>query len=154
MKLILYNSKNLRIKCMTETKNVSVLFYKNLKSSFLHSTWHTHLTQRFLYILGCSGPWCGIAARYSTFSYLINNIKKTKIKIQFIDSFYTNPIHQNKTEKSLKLEYFTTSKTDCQLLRQKVCQRISVMKTKYCFCCCCFQDKTWIKIYEDQFLML
>ena len=28
---------NLRIKCVTETKNVSVLFYKNLKSSF--STW-------------------------------------------------------------------------------------------------------------------
>ena len=29
---------NLRIKCVTETKNVFVLFYKNLKSSF--STWH------------------------------------------------------------------------------------------------------------------
>ena len=48
---------NLRIKCVTETKNVSVLFYKNLKSSF--STWLTHLTLRFLYILGCSGPQCG-----------------------------------------------------------------------------------------------
>ena len=45
---------NLRIKCVTETKNVSVLFYKNVKSSF--STWLTHLTLRFLYILGCSGP--------------------------------------------------------------------------------------------------
>ena len=47
----------LRIKCVTETKNVSVLFYKNLKSSF--STRLTHLTLRFLYILGCSGPRCG-----------------------------------------------------------------------------------------------
>ena len=47
---------NLRIKCLTETKNVSVLFYKNYKSSFLHDT---HLIPRFLYILGCSGPWCG-----------------------------------------------------------------------------------------------
>ena len=48
---------NLRIKCVTETKNVSVSFYKNLKSSF--STWLTHLTQRFLYVLGCYGPRCG-----------------------------------------------------------------------------------------------
>ena len=48
---------NLRIKCVTETKNASVLFYKNVKSSF--STWLTHLTLRFLYILGCSGPRCG-----------------------------------------------------------------------------------------------
>ena len=31
-------------------------FYKNLISSF--STWPTHLTLRFLYILGCSGPRC------------------------------------------------------------------------------------------------
>ena len=33
---------NLRIKCVTETNNVSVLFYKNLKSSFLHDShiWH------------------------------------------------------------------------------------------------------------------
>ena len=30
---------------------------------------------------------------------------------------------------SLKLESFTTSKTDSHLLGQKVCQRISVMKT-------------------------
>ena len=29
----------LRIKCVTETKNGSVLFYKNLKSSFLHDTY-------------------------------------------------------------------------------------------------------------------
>ena len=28
----------LRIKCVTETKNVSVLFYKYLKSSFLHDS--------------------------------------------------------------------------------------------------------------------
>ena len=52
---------NLRIKCVTETKNVSVLFYKNLKSSF--STWLTHLTLRFLYILGCSGPRCGLTSK-------------------------------------------------------------------------------------------
>ena len=39
---------NLRIKCVTETKNV--------KSSF--STWLTHLNLRFLYILGCSSPRC------------------------------------------------------------------------------------------------
>ena len=48
---------NLRIKCVTETKNVSVLFYKNVKSSF--STWLTHFSLRCLYILGCSGPRCG-----------------------------------------------------------------------------------------------
>ena len=47
---------NLRIKCVTETKNVPVLFYKNLKSNF--STRLTHLTLRFLYILGYSGPRC------------------------------------------------------------------------------------------------
>ena len=51
---------NLRIKCVTETKNVSVLFYKNVKSSF--STWLTHLTLRFLYILGCFGPRCNTPA--------------------------------------------------------------------------------------------
>jgi hypothetical protein len=45
---------NLRIKCVTETKNVSVLFYKKL------STWLTHLNLRFLYIIGCSGPRCGV----------------------------------------------------------------------------------------------
>ena len=50
---------NLRIKCVTETKNASVLFYKNLKSSFF--TWLTHLTLRFLYIVGCSGQRCAIA---------------------------------------------------------------------------------------------
>ena len=45
---------NLKIKCVTETKNVSVLFCKNLKSSF--STLPAHLSLRFLYILGWSGP--------------------------------------------------------------------------------------------------
>ena len=35
---------NLRIKCVTETKNVSVLIYKNLKIKL--STWLTHLTLR------------------------------------------------------------------------------------------------------------
>ena len=61
LKLTLNNS-NLRIKCVTESKNVSVLFYRNLKSSF--STWLTHLTLWFLYILGCSGPGCAIAVFY------------------------------------------------------------------------------------------
>jgi hypothetical protein len=42
---------------VTDTKNVSVLFCKNLKSSF--STWLTHLSLRFLYILGWSGPQWG-----------------------------------------------------------------------------------------------
>ena len=32
---------------------------KNLKWSF--SAWLTHFILRFLYILGCSGPWCGIS---------------------------------------------------------------------------------------------
>ena len=56
---------NLRIKCVIETKNVSVLFYKSLKSSF--STWLTYLTLRFLYILGGSGPRWGacISCRYT-----------------------------------------------------------------------------------------
>ena len=36
---LFYTLANLRIKCVTETKNVSLLFYKNLKSSF--STWLT-----------------------------------------------------------------------------------------------------------------
>ena len=52
---------NLRIKCVTETKNVSVSFYKNLKSSF--STWLTRLILRFLHILGCTGLLC--AATFS-----------------------------------------------------------------------------------------
>ena len=59
LKLILY----LTFKCVTETKNVSVLFYKNLKSSF--STWLTHLTLRFLYIIGCSGPRCAASFNIS-----------------------------------------------------------------------------------------
>ena len=33
-------------------------FTKNLKSSF--STWLTHLTLRFLYFFGCSGPRCAM----------------------------------------------------------------------------------------------
>ena len=50
--------EKLRIKCETETENVSVLFYKNSKSSFW--TWFTHLTLMFLYILDCSGPRCAM----------------------------------------------------------------------------------------------
>ena len=60
---------NLRIKCVTETKNVSVLFYKNLKSSFSTCMpWLTHLTLRFLYILGCSGPMCATLAQLYVFA--------------------------------------------------------------------------------------
>jgi hypothetical protein len=55
---------NLKIKCVTETRNVSVLFYKNIKSSF--STWLTHLTLRFLYFLGCSGPRCASTTKECT----------------------------------------------------------------------------------------
>ena len=50
----------LRIKCVTKSKNVFILVYKNVESSF--STWLTHLTLRFLYIFGCSGPRCAAAA--------------------------------------------------------------------------------------------
>ena len=51
--------ENLRIRFATEIKNIFVLFFKNLESSF--STLLSHLTLRFLYILGCSGPRCGMA---------------------------------------------------------------------------------------------
>ena len=44
---------NPRIKCVTVHL---FLLCKNLNSSF--STWLTHLTLRFLYILGCSGLLC------------------------------------------------------------------------------------------------
>ena len=54
---------NLRIKCVTETKKKSFLFLKNLKSNF--STWPTHLTLRFLDILGYSGPRCATALWYN-----------------------------------------------------------------------------------------
>ena len=53
-----------------KTKNVSVLFYKNRKSSF--STLLSHLTFRFLYILGCSGPWCAAAASRRRFLFCQN----------------------------------------------------------------------------------
>ena len=55
LKLILYNSKP-QNKMWDWNQKVSVLFYKNVKSSI--SIWLTHLTLRFLYILGCSGPRC------------------------------------------------------------------------------------------------
>ena len=46
---------NLRIKCVTETKNVSLLFYKNLKSSF--SSWPTgFFTFLFALALGVPPP--------------------------------------------------------------------------------------------------
>ena len=46
---------NLRIICVTEIKNVSILFY-SIKTGL------AHLTLRFLYIFGCSGPQCGSSA--------------------------------------------------------------------------------------------
>ena len=60
---------NIRIKCVTETKKISLLFYKNLKSSFF--TWLTHLTMRFLYIIGCSGPRCDacLLAKWGTMGW-------------------------------------------------------------------------------------
>ena len=36
---------NLRIKCVTETRNVSVLFCKNLKSSFSNYMAHTFVSE-------------------------------------------------------------------------------------------------------------
>ena len=42
-------------------KNVSVLFCKNLKSSF--SKWHPHLSLRFLFILGWPGLQCTVAIK-------------------------------------------------------------------------------------------
>ena len=38
----------------------------NLFSTIANLTWLTHLTMRFLYILGCSGPRCGLAGRHLT----------------------------------------------------------------------------------------
>ena len=67
---------NLRIKCVTETKNVSVLFYKNVKSSF--STWFTHLTLRFLYILSCSGPRCASASASAACLFCKENTRKKR----------------------------------------------------------------------------
>ena len=42
--------------CFAPQNQMCFLFYKIVKSNF--STWLTHLTLRFLYILGCSGPRC------------------------------------------------------------------------------------------------
>ena len=60
LKLILCNSKPQNQMCDWNQKKKSVLFCKNLKSSF--STWPTHLSLRFLYILGWSGPRCSAQA--------------------------------------------------------------------------------------------
>ena len=56
LKLILYNSKPQNQMCDWNQK----CFCFVLKKSFLHEP--THLTLRFLYILGWSGPRCGAAA--------------------------------------------------------------------------------------------
>ena len=56
---LFYTKAKLRIRCVTETKNASGLFYKNLISSFF--TWLTHLTLSFLYILGSSGTGCTVS---------------------------------------------------------------------------------------------
>ena len=47
---------NPRIKCVTEPNIIYFLLNINLHLSF--STWLTHFTLRFLYILVCSGPRC------------------------------------------------------------------------------------------------
>ena len=41
---------NLRVKCVTETKNVSLLFYKNLKSSFVNDS-HIWLEGFFTFLV-------------------------------------------------------------------------------------------------------
>ena len=45
------------------------------------------------------------------------------------------------------------SKTDCHLLRQKVCQKISVIITNTCVFCC-LQDKTRIKMLKWTILLI
>ena len=62
---------NLRIKCVTETKNVSLLFYKNLKPSF--STW---LTGFFTFLVALThGVPSTIFARFDSLSALIIDIR-------------------------------------------------------------------------------
>ena len=51
----------------------------------------------------------------------------------------------------LTWRFFTTSKRDCQLLHQKVRQKISVIKTK--LFCGCLQDKMWIKMPKWTFFL-
>ena len=71
---------NLRIKCVTETKSIFVMFYKNLKSSF--STWLTHLT---LYILGISGPRC--AAWYERANFKGRNwVWSSHLKVSYFQT--------------------------------------------------------------------
>ena len=50
------------------TKIIYFVINKNLNLSF--STWLTHLILRFLYIFGCSGPWCAIALGWKNLIFL------------------------------------------------------------------------------------
>ena len=97
---------NLRIKCVTETKNVSVLFYKNLKSSF--STWLTHLPLRFLYILGWSGPWCAAPGIPSSaipdFDHYIGKWIKIQMYVQLL-KYLCSDFWCDSTQKTSTLLY-------------------------------------------------
>ena len=56
----LYSSKSQNQMCHWNLK----CFCFDLQKSYIKpSTWLTDLIKRFLYIIGCSGPRCGIAAR-------------------------------------------------------------------------------------------
>ena len=66
---------NLRIKCATETKNVSVLFYKILKSSFLHDS-HIWLWGFFTLLDGL--------AHGGAFSNVVDIICPTPLRLRWI----------------------------------------------------------------------
>ena len=97
---------NLRIKCVTETENVSVLFCKNLKSSF--STWLTHLPLRFLYILGWSGPWCAAPGIPSSaipdFDHYIGKWIKIQMYVQLL-KYLCSDFWCDSTQKTSTLLY-------------------------------------------------
>ena len=66
---ILFNSKPQSQMCDWNQKCFD-LFCKNLKSRF--STLLLHLTLRFLYILGCSGPGCGTSERLGMITFILS----------------------------------------------------------------------------------
>ena len=62
----------------------------------------------------------------------LNNIFLNKVQKPWLAQHETSSSQSSKStllDITQKRSIFTTSKTDCQLLHQKVCQRISVMKT-------------------------
>ena len=69
------------MKCVTETKNVSVLFYKNVKSSL------STMTLRFLYILGCSGPRCAIPILLTYLTNFLLKVFLEEISLMQMQSF-------------------------------------------------------------------